>query len=47
MFKWISKLSPIIASLALMVTAASQNLICFCWMYQPEMPEGAESLRRK
>lgn len=47
MFKWMSKLSPIFASLALMVTVVAENSICFCWMYQPELPEGAESLRRK
>lgn len=47
MFKWMSKLSPIIASLALIVTATAENSICFCWMHQPKLPEGAESLRRK
>lgn len=47
MLKWMSKLTPVIASLALMVTTVAENSICFLWMYQPELPEGAESLRRK
>lgn len=47
MFKWMAKLSPILASLALIVTETAENSICFFWMHQPELPEGAERLRRK
>lgn len=43
----ISKAATVVASLALVVTAASVNSLCFCWMHQPELPEGAEMLRRK
>lgn len=41
-----AKYAGVIAALALMVTATSVNRACFLIMHQPEMPEGAEKLRR-
>ena len=41
-----AKYAGVIAALALMVTAANVNHICVFVAHQPEMPEGAEKLRR-
>jgi len=46
MNKFIAKYAGVIAALALMVTAVNVNHICMFVMHQPEMPEGAEKLRR-
>lgn len=40
-------LLTVVASLALAITTAATNSICFIWMHQPKLPDGAESLRRK
>ncbi len=40
------KFSGVIAALALMVTAANMNAACLCIVHQPEMPKGAEKLRK-
>lgn len=40
------KLSSVVATLALFVTAGMVNSVCFIFMYQPELPEGAEELYR-
>jgi cyclic lactone autoinducer peptide len=40
------KYASVIAALALMVTAANVNSSCWLFAYQPELPEGAEKLRR-
>lgn len=37
----------VIADLALRVTANTVNSACCFLMHQPELPEGAERLRRK
>jgi cyclic lactone autoinducer peptide len=42
----IAKYAGVVAALALMVTAANVNHICMFVAHQPEMPEGAEKLRR-
>lgn len=41
-----AKYAGVIAALALMVTAVNVNHICMLVAHQPEMPEGAEKLRR-
>lgn len=41
-----AKYAGVIAALALMVTTVSVNRACVLFAYQPEMPEGAEKLRR-
>ena len=41
-----AKYAGIIAALALMVTAVNVNHICMLFAYQPELPEGADKLRR-
>ena len=43
---FITKMATAVASLALVVTAASVNSLCFCWMHQPELPERTEMLLR-
>ncbi len=40
------KYAGVVAALALMVTAVNVNHICMFVAHQPEMPEGAEKLRR-
>jgi len=40
------KFGGVIASLALMVTAANVTQVCFFIMHQPKLPEGADKLRR-
>ena len=46
MKNFMAKYAGVIAALALMVTAANVNSACLLIMNQPEMPEGAEKLRR-
>ena len=41
-----TKYASIIAAVALMVTTISVNRACMLIYHQPEMPEGAEKLRR-
>lgn len=41
-----AKYAGVIAALALMVTTVSINRACVLFAHQPEMPEGAEKLRR-
>lgn len=41
-----AKYASVIAALALMVTAINVNRSCVLIMHQPELPEGAEKLRR-
>lgn len=41
-----AKYAGVIAALALMVTAVNVNHVCMLVANQPEMPEGAEKLRR-
>ena len=41
-----AKYAGIIAAIALMITAASVNRACMFFAHQPELPEGAEKLRR-
>lgn len=41
-----AKYAGVIAALALMVTAANVNRTCMVIIHQPELPEGAEKLRR-
>jgi len=40
------KFGGLIATLALMVTAANVNQVCMIIMHQPKLPEGAEKLRK-
>lgn len=40
------KFAGVVAALALMVTAANVNVACALVMHQPELPEGAEKLRK-
>ncbi len=42
----IAKYGGVIAALALMITAANVNRVCMIIMHQPELPEGAEKLRK-
>lgn len=44
--KVILKFSGIIASLALMVTSMNVNSTCIYLSHQPELPKGAEKLRK-
>lgn len=46
MSKIIYKMSKVLAAIALLVTTCNVNSACVLWMYQPELPEGAESLRK-
>ena len=41
-----AKYAGVIAALALMVTTVSVNRTCMFVAHQPEMPEGAEKLKR-
>lgn len=40
------KFSGIIAALALMVTATNASITCMAVAHQPELPKGAEKLRK-
>lgn len=42
----IARYGGVIAALALMVTAMNVNRACMFVIHQPELPEGAEKLRR-
>lgn len=42
-----NKWTKMIAGLAIMVTTVSVNSACFILMHQPELPKGAERLRRR
>lgn len=46
MNNFIARFGGLIATLALMVTVANVNARCAFIMHQPELPEGAEKLRR-
>lgn len=46
MRKALTKLSGVIASLALMVTTMNVNTTCICLIHQPKLPKGAEKLRK-
>ncbi|MDR1548851.1 MAG: cyclic lactone autoinducer peptide [Hungatella sp.] len=46
MKKLIMKFSGVIATLALMVTTLNVNAACTFYAYQPELPDGAEKLRK-
>ena len=41
-----AKFSGMIAALALMVTAANVGITCVAWVHQPQLPKGAEKLRK-
>lgn len=41
------KFSTVVAGLALVITTCAVNSACYYFMYQPELPEGAERLRRR
>ena len=43
----LSRLCAAVASFALLITSMSVNSACMVWLHQPELPEGADSLRRK
>ena len=40
------KFSGMIAALALLITATNVNITCAAWVHQPELPKGAEKLRK-
>lgn len=40
------KLGSMVASLALVVTAANINTTCVALIHQPKLPKGAKSLRK-
>lgn len=44
---FITRASKILAVLALSVTTFAVNSACMCWMHQPELPEGADSLLKR
>ena len=46
MRKMLFKLSGVVASLALVVTAMNVNAVCIWIIHQPKMPEGAKQLRK-
>lgn len=46
MKNYFAKYASAIAAIALMVTTMSVNRSCWLVMHQPEMPEGADKLRR-
>ncbi len=47
MKNFMRKWSAVVAGLAIMVTTVAVNSACFLLMHQPELPEGAERLRRR
>lgn len=47
MRKVFNKMSTLMAGLALLITAGAVNSVCCMFLHQPELPEGADSLRRK
>jgi len=46
MTKVIAKYGYVIATLAMLFTIANVNSTCLCWLHQPELPQGAEKLRK-
>lgn len=46
MKKWIMKVAPALASLALASTTANVNSACTWVCYQPKLPENANKLRK-
>ena len=46
MKKVVLRFGGILASLALMVTSMNVNTTCMYLAYQPELPKGAEKLRK-
>ena len=46
MKNFMAKYASVIAALALMVTAINANRVCLLVMNQPELPEGAEKLKK-
>ncbi len=47
MKNFLIKASKVVAALALVVTTCTVNSACAIWMYQPELPEGVDSLRQE
>lgn len=47
MKNFLIKASKVVAALALVVTTCTVNSACTLWLYQPELPEGADSLRQE
>lgn len=45
--KLMVSLSTVMASLAVVVTSGLTNSTCYLFLYQPELPAGAEKLRRR
>ena len=45
--KLMASLSTVMASLAVVVTSGLKFYSCYLFLYQPELPECAEKLRRK
>ena len=45
--KLMASLSAVMASLAVVVTSGLTNSTYLFFLYQPELPEGAEKLRRR
>lgn len=46
MKKTILKLSGILASFALMITAMNVNVTCMLFAHQPKLPKGSDKLRK-
>ena len=46
MKKMLMNLSKVAAALALVITTCNVNSACLMWLHQPELPEGADSLRK-
>ncbi len=44
---FVIKVSKILASVALIITTLNVNTTCVFVAHQPELPEGAEKLRKK
>lgn len=40
-------MSTVVASLALIITSGMVNSVCHIFLYQPELPEGADALRKR
>lgn len=40
------KWSGLLASLALVLGTASQQVACFLWFHQPEVPKGMEKFKK-
>ena len=46
MKKMLMNLSKVAAALALVITTCNVNSACLMWLHQPELPQGADSLRK-